>query len=351
MYPFEASQSELSNSPLVCICIPTYNAAATIREALASILAQTYPTLVVHVSDNASTDETLKIVESIADPRVNIHRHAENIGGEGNFNRCIQLAEGKYTAIFHADDVYEPEIVARQVAFLEAHPDAGAVFAEASLIDERGDKIGEIRLPKGLASPSGLYDFLTMFKAVLRHSNFFICPSVMVRTQVYQQEIKCWRAELFKSSADLDLWFRILQYHLIGYLPERLMRYRISKGQWSERVRLGTERADFFLVIDHYLAQELVRGALDATDMDNYRLLDRRDRIVRAINLFIEGDPKQANALTHDVFSWDGLVGAFKSKRGAFVLLIGAYVKLLTVLRLNKIGKTSLAYIKQLARK
>jgi len=263
----DSIRSELSVLPLVCICVPTYNAADTVYETLKSILAQTYTNLVVHVSDNASTDDTLTVIESISDRRITIHRHDENVGGEGNFNRCIQYAEGRYTAIFHADDLYEPDMVAKQVAFLEAHLGAGAVFTEAMLIDEMGNRIGELRLPQGIESQNGLYDFVTMFKAVLRHSNFFICPSVMVRTQVYQQEIKCWRGELFKSSADLDLWFRILRLHPVGYLTERLMRYRISNSQWSARVRLGAERADFFLVLDHYLEQEPIRVLLTSDDL------------------------------------------------------------------------------------
>lgn len=337
--------------PLVCICIPTYNTATTIRETLQSVLAQTYSNFVIHVSDNASTDETLKLVESFSDPRITIHRNDVNAGGEGNFNRCIELAEGKYTAIFHADDLYEPDMVAKQVSFLESHPGAGAVFTEASLIDETGQKFGEIRIPKDIPSESGQYDFAAMFKAVLRHSNFFICPSVMVRTQVYQREIKCWRGEMFKSSADLDLWLRILQNHPIGYLAERLMRYRISDNQFSSRVRMGTERADFFLVIDHYLAQESVRALLDAADLNNYMWLDRRDRVMRATNLFITGSTKNANELLHDVFSLDALRAALKSKRGAFVLLIGLYVKLLISLRLYRVGKVSLVYMKQVTRK
>lgn len=341
----------MSNVPLVCICVPTYNAANTVRETLASILAQSYPNLVVHISDNASTDETLQLIASLADPRVTIHRHAENIGGEENFNRCIQLAEGKYTAIFHADDIYEPEMVARQVAFLEANPEAGAVFAEAITIDETSARIGEIRLPKGIVSSGGLYDFPTMFKAILRHSNFFICPSVMVRTQVYQQEIKRWQGEQFKTSADLDLWLRILQLHPVGYLPERLMRYRISNSQWSAKVRLGTERADFFLVTDHYLAQQPVRALLDATDLGNYRLLERRDRVMRAANLLITGHPEQASELVHDILSRDALMAALKSKRGALVFLLGVYVRLLTLLGLHRIGRSSLSYMKQVARK
>ena len=337
--------------PLVCICIPTYNAAATVRETLKSILAQTYPNLVVHVSDNASTDGTLSIIESIADSRVTIHRHAVNIGGEGNFNRCIQLAEGEYTALFHADDIYEPDIVTKQVAFLEANPEAGAVFTEASLIDEMGNKSGELRLPKDIMAQHGLYDFRTMFKAVLRHSNFFICPSVMVRTKVYQQEIKRWRGELFKSSADLDLWLRILQQHLIGYLSEPLLRYRIGQNQFSAQVRLGTTRADFFLVTDYYLAQEQVRVLLDKSDLRNYRWLERRDRVVRAINLYTMDLPQQASSLLHDVYSWDALEAAFKTKRGAFVLLAGAYVRLLTFMGLYKAGKAPLMFMKRLSNK
>lgn len=337
--------------PLVCICVPTYNAASTVRDTLESILNQTYPNLIVHISDNASNDDTLEIIQSMADPRVVIHRHAENVGGEGNFNRCIQIAEGKYTAIFHADDIYEPDMVTKQVAFLEANPETGAVFTEASTIDGMGNKIGELRLPKGIASSGGLYDFATVLKAVLRHYNFFICPSVMVRTQVYQQEIRSWRGDIFKSSADLDVWLRILQQHPVGYLPELLMRYRISNNQFSARVRLDTERADFFLVTDYYLAQESVLTLLDATDLNNCRWLVRRDRVMRATNLFITGYPRQASELIPDVLSWDALNAALKSKRGAFVLLIGVYVKLLALLRLNKLGQLSLSYMKQVTRK
>jgi glycosyltransferase involved in cell wall biosynthesis len=337
--------------PLVCICIPTYNAAATIKETLESILAQTYNNIVIHVSDNASSDETLMIVESIANRRVKIHRHAENVGGEENFNRCIRLAEGKYTAIFHADDIYEQDMVAKQVAFLEAHPEAAAVFTEASTIDEMGKRIGQIHLPKGIEPKDGLYDFKTMFKAVLRYSNFFICPSAMVRTQVYQQEVKSWLGERFKTSSDLDVWLRILLNHPIGYLKEKLMRYRISSHQWSAKVRRGTERGDFFLVTDYYLAQEYVQSFLTATDISNYKNLDRRDRVKRAVNLYITGFPIQANKLIPDVFSLAAIKSALKSKQGVFVLFVGSYLKLLVLLRLNKIGKSSLLYMKNVIRK
>lgn len=334
--------------PLVCICVPTYNAANTIRETLESVLAQSYPSLVVHVSDNDSTDDTVKIIESIADARVIIHRHAENIGGEGNFNRCIQLAEGKYAAIFHADDIYEPDMVAKQVEFLETHPEAGAVFTEASLIDEEGNRKGEIRLPQGLASRNGTYDFATMFKAVLRHANFFICPSFMVRTQIYQQEIKAWRGDMFGSGADLDVWLRILQNHPIGHISERLIRYRVGTQQFSAQVRREIGKSLLFKIVDHYLAQEQVSALLDASDLRNYNWLERRDRVIRALNLFLSDRPQEASGLLNDIYSRDALHAAFQTKRGMLTLAVGVYIRLLVATGLYKIGKSSLAYITQI---
>ena len=333
--------------PLVSICIPTYNAACTIRETLTSILAQTYPNLVVHVSDNASTDDTVKITESMADSRIVIHRQEINIGAEGNFNYCIKLAEGKYTAIFHADDLYEPEMVERQVAFLESHQEAGAVFTEAKLIDYHGRVFGHIGFPKGLGSFDGLYDFRTVFKAVLRHSNFLVCPSVMAKTPVYKLDIKTWRGGLFKSSADLDVWLRIAQQHKIGLLPLTLMRYRISDNQFSAKVRVQTERPDFFLVTDHYIAQTSVRALLEECDFENYARLDRRDRVMRAVNWVLIGTAENAGPLIADIFSMPALKAALETRRGMGVLIVGAYLKLVLSLRLEKLGQITLSYLKR----
>ena len=337
--------------PLVCICLPTFNAAATVCETLTSILAQTYPNLVVHVSDNASTDNTLNLIESLNDSRIIIHRNLENIGGEGNFTRCIQIAEGKYTAIFHADDVYEPEMVSREVAFLENNPEAGAVFTEASLIDEFGKRTGRIQFPKKIKSNNSLYDLGTLFPAILQQSNFFICPSFMVRTQIYKKEIEVWRGSLFRTAADLDVWLRILQNHLIGHLPNPLINYRISNNHWSAKVRQETERADFFLVVDHYLAQDQFRKLITKNDLRNYRWLDRRDRVMRAVNFYLTDRPHEASKLMHDLLSWDGLKAAIRTKRGFFVMAIGLYMKVLIFFGLSGSGRWPLDYMKKVFKK
>lgn len=341
----------MTEQPLVCICIPTYNAADTVRDTLLSILSQTYRNLVVHVSDNASTDDTVKVVESLGDPRVHVHRQPVNVGAEKNFDNCIRLAEGKYTAIFHADDLYEPLMVEKQVAFLETHTEAGAVFTAASMIDETGKRFGEINFPTDLGSFDRLYGFETIFKAVLRHSNFFVCPSVMARTTVYRQDIESWRGGLFKSSADLDVWLRIARKHPIGLLPMHLMRYRVSANQFSANVRLQTDRPDFFLVTEHYLAQESVRGMLDHADLENYARLDRRDRVMRAVNCFLSMKSGEVKSLLHDIYSWAAWKAAIQTKRGFGVLVVGLSLQGFLMFRLEKIGQLTLGYLKRVMRK
>jgi len=337
--------------PPVCICIPTYNAEKTISATLRSVLGQTYPNLNIQIVDNHSTDGTVAVVESFSDERITLHRNPVNVGGEGNFNRCIALAKGKYTAIYHADDIYEPQMVATEVAFLERNPQAGAVFTEALLIDEFDQPIGAMRQPKNLVASGPLHHFPEVFKAILAHSNFLICPSVMALTSVYQNEIKSWRGELFGSSADLDVWLRMLQRGPVGILPKATMRYRISRSQWSANVRVDIGRAAFFEVVDHYLAQAGVRSLLTADDLMNYQRLERRDQVMRAINALLQDQPEQAATLCPDIFSMSALKAAWQTRRGMAVLALGLYLKMMLSLRCHRLAKASLIHMKRMANK
>jgi glycosyltransferase involved in cell wall biosynthesis len=342
----------VGSAPLVSICIPTYNSGATLAKTLASISAQTYTHLEILVVDNVSTDNTLEVARRFDDPRIRIYENVENIGAEGNFNRCIQLANGEYTAIYHADDLYLEQMVAEQVRFLARHPTAGGVLTEAMLIDGNGRQAGAISLPPELnRTDSACISFTELFSALLRHSNFLICPSAMVRTTVYQNVIKCWRGDLFGSSADLDIWIRIARHSRLGLLPAKLMQYRISTAQFSSKVRDQTGRADFFRVMDHYLLQEDVRAAMTPHDLENYRRLVRRDTVMRAANLFLMDQFTQAASQMKGFFSTEMLAAAISNKRSCIVLLLGLYLKIANVPGLRKYGQTPLGKLKRVMRK
>ncbi len=333
--------------PLVCVCIPTYNAALTIQETLASILGQTYLNLVVHISDNASTDETLNIVESFKDPRVTIHRHEFNVGGEGNFNRCIQYAEGEYSSIFHADDVYEPEMVATQIRCLEENTQVATVFAEAKTIDASGVVTGLIGKSFNGDDNLDLYDFVTLFKSILKRGNFVVCPSAMFRTDVLKNEIQRWRGDLFKSSADLDVWLRVSSKHYVAFLKKPLMKYRVDNNQFSNRVRLRTTQADFFLVTDYYIEHLRKSDVLAKQDEQNYELLLNNDRMWRAINYFCIGDIKESKLLIQNVLDFNFVIASISSRRNLMMLCVAIFLYLLSLFKLQKIGTTILNHLRR----
>ena len=89
----------MTDEPLVSICIPTYNRAGMIGRAIESALGQTHRNIEVIVVDNASSDNTDAIVAAYSDKRLTYIKNERNLGLFGNFNRCIELATGKFLHI------------------------------------------------------------------------------------------------------------------------------------------------------------------------------------------------------------------------------------------------------------
>ena len=338
----------IRESPLVCICLPTFNAEKTIVETIASIVNQSYSNIIIKVIDNASTDGTIKLIETIKDERIVIIKNETNVGGEGNFDRCIILSEGDYTAIFHSDDVYDRHIIEKQVSFLECNSSVGAVFTRAELINDNGVVFGETYIPKQNETAACIYNFDYIFKETLRSMNFLVCPSAMVRTKIYKEEIKYWRSEIFKSASDLDVWFRILDHHSIGILHEKLIRYRIGKHHFSANLKNRIERSDFFLVIDYYLEKKNIQKFLSSNDLRNYRWVERASYVTQAAKLFMLFRFNEANKLCDTVLTLDALHACFYSRLSKKAFLIGCYIKLFMVLKIPEIGQKIAIFLNRL---
>lgn len=287
--------------PLVSICIPVYNAEKIITQTLCSILAQTYGNMEILVFDNASTDNTPSILCEFSDPRLKIYRNEVNIGAERNFSKAVQTAGGEYIALFHADDLYLPEMVEKQVAAFQKYPAAGAVFTLANYINSRGEIIGESTLPLELWSKES-HLFPEIFEAILANLNFLVCPSAMVKADLYK-EIMPFDVKTFRTSADLDMWLRILETHPIVILREKLMSYRFSIEQGSYQFAcLRTERADFFEVMDYYLSRQANRN-FSAKALGKYEIAKNIDRVRCAINYILKEQPPEAKRLLKETFS------------------------------------------------
>ena len=281
--------------------------------------------------DDASTDDTATIAESYGD-RVRYHRQEHTRGIYGNANDGIALARGEYVAVYHGDDVYLPEIVEREVAFLEAHPEAGAVFASDVFVDADGRELGRLSLPPELRG-GGPFDYRAILTGLLRHHNVFLrCPTALVRASVHR-EVGVYRDEEFLNTSDVDMWLRIARRYSIGILEDHLLRYRRGHGSSSERYhRLRTDQSRFFTIIDRYLAEDGVDG-LPADALAAYRAHRAEDTLMRAASCYILGLPRDGLALLRRTEA-AAIIGSRRVQRWRLLVL---FVALHVLLRLPRI--------------
>lgn len=294
--------------------IPTYNAAKTVEETLRSILSQTYINLEIVIVDNASNDNTISIIKKFHDPRIKIIVHEKNLGAEGNFNRCIQLANGDYIAIYHADDLYSKTIVEKEVEFLESNLESGAVFTMGNIINEKNDIIGKFSIPKKLLNKTSIYHFREVLRELLQNGNsFLVCPSAMLRSYIYKNKIKRYREKLFKSASDVDVWIRVLESYPIGILNEEMMNYRLSSTQGSYKYNhRRMTKADGFLVYQYYFNK--YKNILTKDDMRNFKFSEKKDELIRATNSILLKDILTARKiLKNNPYSRDLAITGLKS--------------------------------------
>ena len=207
--------------PSVTVAIPMYNAAPHLRECLDSVLAQTFRDFELLIVDDGSTDDSVDIVRSYADPRIRLllNRH-DYIG---SLNLLLSEARGKYIARMDADDVMVPRRLALQFAYMEAHPDVDLLGGNMVM----------------LGTSDCLYDTSGPCRRVTLQDMLAGCclvhPTVMFRTATVRAHGLAYEADYIYAE-DYRLWMRMLQLDLqLRNLPDVLVRYRFSDGQISHR--------------------------------------------------------------------------------------------------------------------
>lgn len=216
-----------SRDPLVSIIIPTFNRPNLLREALASALRQTYTNFEVLVRDNASTDETRKVVQTFSDSRIRYHRHATNVGPTENVIGGCREARGEYIAQLHDDDVWEPSFLEKLVPPLEQNYGAVIAFSDHYIIDANGTidpartHRNTHRWKRDVLKP-GLHCPLHRI-ALVDKSIPLSMASVMRRRAIDWNDIPN-----LPSCYDFWLMYLVSREGQAGfYVPERLTRYRV----------------------------------------------------------------------------------------------------------------------------
>lgn len=206
--------------PTVSVLLCVYNGERYLREAVDSILAQTWTDFEFVIVDDASTDKTPAILDSYRDGRIVRYRNAENIGLTKSLNRGLEICRGEYVARIDADDVSLPDRLARQVAFLAEHPEITVLGTWTTEIDEHGGEIGAFEV-----APDA--DYVAW---ELTWRNVVYPSSVLMRRAPVAA--LCGYDARVPYAQDHDLWTRVIMAGgKAALLPERLTRYRRTAGQ------------------------------------------------------------------------------------------------------------------------
>lgn len=207
--------------PLISVLMPVYNAHKYLREAIESILNQSYPHFEFIIVDDCSSDASWQMIRYYAqrDQRMKIFKNSSNQGIVRTRNKCFELRSpfSGYSAIMDADDISLPNRLELEVAFLEDRREYGIVGGNIIIIDENSRTIGK-RIYSGCNIEDAIY-----IKSPFAQPCVMIRNSVLKNVGLYDHR--------YSVAEDLDLWFRILDDSKGHNLDNFLLKYRISDIQ------------------------------------------------------------------------------------------------------------------------
>jgi glycosyltransferase involved in cell wall biosynthesis len=215
----------MHETSLITVLMPVRNASQYIVAAVESIRRQTEHRFRLFVIDDGSTDDGLQKVASMNDPRISIFPDRRELGIAHRLNWGIDNSDSAFIARMDADDIAEPNRLARQLAFMREHPDVAISGTWYRVFDDR-----TLSEPIGLPSEHEAIGALTLFASPFAH------PTVMFNRTLINRDNLRYSTD-FSHAEDYELWERAAGLVRLGNLPEALLRYRVHPLQVSSRHR------------------------------------------------------------------------------------------------------------------
>lgn len=217
-------------SGLVSIVMPSYNCGRFIEQSIRSVQAQTYQNWEIIVVDDCSDDHTEDIINGIKDHRIRFYKNASNRGAAVSRNRALREARGRWIAFLDSDDLWEPDKLERQIAFMEDHGYAFS-YSRYEEIDEDSSLLGvEVSGPKRI-SKAGMFAY---------------CWPGCLTVMYDASKIGLIQIADIKKNNDYAMWLKISRKADCYLLDECLAKYRCGRnGSISSH-------SYFFLVKWHY---------------------------------------------------------------------------------------------------
>ena len=234
--------------PCVSVCIPTYNGAAFLAEAIRSVLAQSFADFELLIVDDQSTDATLEIARSFTDSRIHIHQNPQRLGIPGNWNRCLSLATGKYFCLFHQDDVMLPQNIEKKIRILESDSRIALVHSAVEFLIQ--DAVPQLSVNwMEDASEDFVVNGQSYFYQLLL-GNRICAPTVITRRQLLI-DLGMFDGTL-GFTPDYAMWMKLSVEGQVAFVSQPLLLYRWHETNAThafrfergiEEVTLARERA------------------------------------------------------------------------------------------------------------
>lgn len=215
--------TELNKKPLFTIIMATYNSMDLIRETIDSILLQSLSDWELLITDDCSSDDTVKLLNQISakDNRVKLLTNQINSGAAVSRNNSLKYATGEFIAFLDSDDLWLPDKLEKQLSFMGSDVDFS--FTAYELVDEKGKSLNQT-VDTNQSSITFNYEDMLKKKATLG------CSTVMLRRSAFNDI----SMPLLRTGQDYATWLKLLKTGKAAYLlNEVLTRYRIMPNSIS----------------------------------------------------------------------------------------------------------------------
>jgi glycosyltransferase involved in cell wall biosynthesis len=215
----------------VSVIIPSYNHAAFIGEAIDSVLRQSEPDLELIAVDDGSTDQSVEILSTISDPRMQVIQQ-DNLGAHSAINRGLEKATGEFLAILNSDDSYHPKRLEKTIAALEKNEHAGLAGSYIRIVDAQNRTLGikhgyQDCEPWLLEAPQLSFRANQDLRSALLTENYWSTSSNFVFPRRWFEKVGTFRPLRFTH--DWDFALRMARIADLIMLPEPLVNYRVHE--------------------------------------------------------------------------------------------------------------------------
>jgi glycosyltransferase involved in cell wall biosynthesis len=206
------------STAMVTVLMPVYNAERFLKQAVQSVLSQTFTDFELLIINDGSTDASVSIIQSFDDPRIRLVHNEKNIGVIGTLNKGLALAKGQYIARMDADDCCLPIRLEKQIRYLGRNSEVAVLATHIIQVNAHDEELGH--WDDDIQNTKPYQIFKTLAK-----TNCIAHPTVMMRTEIVRSY---GYHENQKGSEDWDLWMRLVSDgYRIDKLPEFLLKYRL----------------------------------------------------------------------------------------------------------------------------